>query len=443
MDIRLSDHFTYKKLIRFSLPAVSSMIFTSIYGIVDGFFVSNYVGAVAFASLNLVMPFITLVSGVGFMLGAGGSALVAQHLGMQENEKANRYFSLIVYTSVAAGIILGSFGAVFAPVISRVLGATEAMLPYSSLYLRINMTGITAFLIQQLFQTFLITAEKPKLGFIVTLIAGCSNMFLDWLFVGVLEFGLAGAAWATVLAQVVGGFVPLVLFCTKKDWIICLGKTKLEWAPLAKACSNGLGEFLNNVSGSIVGFLYNLQLIRYAGENGVAAYGVIMYVSFIFVAIYIGYSMGTAPVISFHYGAQNTDELKSLYRKSFVILLVADTVLSVISELLAGPLSRLFVGYASDLCNMTVRGLRIYSIAFVFMGFNFFASAFFAALNNGKIAAIMSVFRNLILQIIMIFLLPVFLDIDGLWTAAIGVESFALIMTFFFLIRNGKKYGYR
>jgi len=441
--IQLSDHFGYKKLLRFSLSPISAMIFTSLYGIVDGFFVSNYVGSTAFASLNLVMPFIMLIAGVGFMFGSGGCALVAMYLGMNEKEKANRYFSMIVYTTAAVGMTLGTLGFLLAPAVSGVMGASEDMLPFCVAYLRINMLGVTFFMLQQLFQSFLITAEQPRLGFLITVIAGCTNMVLDWLLVGVLRLGLAGAAWATILSQATGGIVPLVLFFRKREWPIRLGRTRFELPVIAKVCGNGISEFLSNISASIVGFLYNLQLMRYAGENGVSAYGVIMYISFIFVAIHIGYTMGVSPVVSYNEGARNVNELTSLYRKSLLMLLIANTVMTVVAELTAVPLSRLFVGYAPELYELTVRAMRIYSVSFLVMGFNIFGSAFFTALNNGTISAVLSVSRTLVLQLIMIFLLPALLGADGLWFVVVAVEGVGVLLTFFFLLRLGKRYGYR
>lgn len=443
MDIQLSDHFTYKKLLKFAWPPISSMVFTSIYGIVDGYFVSNYVGETPFASLNLVMPFLMLLAGVGFMFGAGGSALVGFYLGMEEKEKANRYFSLVVYSAIVVGTILSIAGYIASPQISEILGADANMMPYCILYLRINMLGNIFFTVQQLFQTFLITAEKPKLGFRITIIAGVTNMILDFLLVGVLGCGLAGAAWATVISQGVGGIIPLFLFIFKKDWLIHLGKTRFEWKIIWKTCSNGISEFLSNVSSSIVGFLFNLQLMKYAGEDGVSAYGVIMYVTFIFVAIYIGYNMGVAPVVSFHQGAGNKDELKSLYRKSLTIMFVTNITMFAISELLAMPMAKLFVGYRPELCEMTANGLRIYSVAFLIMGFNFFGSSFFTALNNGVVSAVISVARTLVLQIIAIYLLPMIFGTNGLWGVVIFVDTIGFIITLIFLISMGNRYGYR
>ena len=441
-NIQLSDHFTYKKLFRFVLSPICTMLFTSIYGIVDGFFVSNYAGNTAFASLNLVMPYIMMIASVGFMFGSGGNALVSMHLGLDEKKKAKEYFSLIVYTLIGIGVVLAAVSIVLAPGISKLLGASEAMLPYCVLYLRINMIGVVFFMLQNLFQVFLITAEKPRTGFAITLIAGCTNMLLDWILVGICDLGIAGAAWATVASQVVGGMVPLIYFAVSKSGILKLTGTRFEPKVIAKTCGNGVSEFLSNVSASIVGFLYNLQLMHYAGENGVSAYGVIMYVSFIFVAIYIGYSMGVSPMIGFNYGAGNKPELQNIFKKSVVILTMTNMTMFVMAEVLTVPMANIFVGYNHALNELTVRGMRIYSVAFLVMGFNVFASAFFTALSNGKISAIISVARTLILQLIMIYVLPALLDVDGLWAVVIAVEGMSMIVTVYYILKNRKNYGY-
>ena len=440
--IQLSDHFTYKKLFRFVLDPICTMLFTSIYGIIDGFFVSNYVGATAFASLNLVMPYIMMIASVGFMFGSGGNALVSLHLGLDEKQKAKEYFSLIVYTLIGIGVVLAGISFFLAPGISKLLGASEAMLPYCILYLRINMIGVVFFMLQNLFQNFLITAEKPRTGFVITLIAGCTNMVLDWFLVGICGLGIAGAAWATVTSQIIGGTVPFIYFLFSKFSILKLTSARFEIKVIAKTCGNGVSEFLSNVSASIVGFLYNLQLMHYVGEIGVSAYGVIMYVSFVFVAIYIGYSMGVAPIIGFDYGAQNKSELQNIFRKSVIILTITNISMFALAESLTAPMAKVFVGYSQELNELTIRGMRIYSIAFLVMGFNIFASAFFTALSNGKVSAILSVTRTLILQLIMIYLLPMLLDVDGLWAVVIAVEGISLIVTVYYILKNQKKYGY-
>lgn len=440
--IQLSDHFTYKKLFRFVFAPICTMLFTSIYGIVDGFFVSNYVGNTAFASLNLVVPYIMMVASVGFMFGSGGNALVSLQLGLDEKKKANEYFSLIVYTLIGIGVVLAAVSFFFAPEISRLLGASGAMLPYCVLYLRINMIGVVFFMLQNLFQNFLITAEKPRIGFVITLIAGCTNMLLDWILIGICGFGIAGAAWATVTSQIVGGTVPFIYFASSRSGILKLTGTRFEVKVIAKTCGNGVSEFLSNVSASVVGFLYNLQFMHYVGENGVSAYGVIMYVSFVFVAIYIGYSMGVAPLIGFNYGAGNKSELQNIFRKSLVILTITNITMFVMAEVLTVPMAKIFVGYNQSLNELTVHGMRIYSVAFLVMGLNVFASAFFTALSNGKISAILSVTRTLILQLIMIYVLPMLFDVDGLWAVVIAVEGISLIVAVYYILKNRRTYGY-
>ncbi|MCI7262674.1 MAG: MATE family efflux transporter [Clostridiaceae bacterium] len=441
-SIQLSDHFDCKRLLSFTLAPISAMFFTSLYSIVDGFFVSNYVGAAAFASLNLTMPYIMMIASVGFMFGSGGSALVSMYLGLGEKQKAKESFSLIVYVLIAVGTGLALLSEWLTPDISRILGASDSMMPYCVLYLRITMLGIVFFMLQNLFQAFLITAEKPKLGFIITLIAGCSNMIFDWLLVGVFHLGIAGAAWATVISQVLGGGIPFLYFLCPNSSRLRLASARWDFGVIIKSCGNGISEFLSNVSSSIIGFLYNLQLLHYAGEDGVSAYGVIMYVSFVFVAIYIGYSMGVAPIIGFHFGADNKKELQNVFKKSVVILGVTNVIMTVGSQIFADLLVRLFVGYDPKLYELTVTGMRIYSVAFLIMGYNIFASSFFTALNNGIVSAIISVSRTLVLEIIMIYFLPALFGVTGLWSVVIAVEGLGGIISLFFVLRNRRRYGY-
>ena len=440
--IQLSDHFSYGKMIRFTLPSICMMIFTSIYGIVDGFFVSNYVGAVPFAALNLAMPFIMILSAFGFMFGSGGTALVSMRLGMGEKRRANETFSLLTYVLLVSSIVLGILGAMIAPWICRLLGATEEMMPYAVQYTRINMLSLPLFMLQRMFQSFMITAERPHMGLVVTVISGCTNMVLDWLFVGVFSWGLAGAAYATVISEYVGGLIPLVFFLMPNNSPLRLGKTHFHWHDIVKASTNGSSEFLSVSASSIIGMLYNLQLLRYAGTDGVAAYGVIMYVNFVFTGIYFGYTMGISPVIGFHYGAENEDELKNLFKRSAKMLITASVVITILSELASRLLVGIFVGYDPELMALTVRGFRIYSIAFLFMGINIFGSGFFTALNNGGISAMLSVTRSLGLQLISIYLLPYLLGTDGLWLVVVVSDGLCLLLTIYLLARYRKKYHY-
>ena len=440
--IQLSDHFTAGRMIRFALPSIGTMIFSSIYGMVDGFFVSNYAGAVPFASLNLAMPFIMILSAVGFMFGSGGTALVSMLLGMQKPKKANEVFSLLTYIVIGCGIVLGLFGFFIAPQMAQLLGATKQMEPYSVLYIRINMIGLPFFMLQNMFQSFFITAEKPKLGFAVTLAAGFTNMFLDWLFVGVIGFGLGGAAAATVISEMVGGIIPIVYFFKPSSSTIHLGKTHMDGKAVLKACTNGSSEFLSNCATSIVGMLYNLQLMKYLGSNGVAAYGVIMYINFIFVGIYFGYTMAMAPVIGYNYGAQNHKELKNLFRTSIKLFAIAAVTLTALSELTAPFLVKISVGYDAELYALSVHAFRIYTIAFLFMGFNIFGSGFFTAINNGKISAILSVARSLVLELVSIYVLPLLFGADGLWCTVIAADGLCLILTVSMWVKYRNIYHY-
>ena len=444
MSIQLSDHFNYRKLIKFTLPSIAMMIFTSIYSVVDGFFVSNFAGKTPFAAINLIMPVLMILGTVGFMFGTGGTALVAKTYGEGDKEKANRYFSLFVYVVTAIGVILAIVGFVFIRPIAMLLGAESSLLENCVLYARIVLLALPFFILQVMFQSFLVAEEKPQMGLTVTVSAGLTNIALDALLVILLpqEHKLAGAAIATAMAQFVGGMVPLVFFIRNKNGILCLGKTKFDGSALFKACTNGSSEFMSNISMSIVGILYNLQLMKYAGENGVAAYGVMMYVSMIFSAAFVGYSIGTTPIIGYHDGAQNHDELKGLLRKSLVLVSSFGLAMILSAELLASPLSKIFVGYDAELFNLTVSGMRIFALSFGFMGFGIFASGFFTALNDGLTSALISFLRTLVFQSGAIMLFPVIWGIDGVWISVVVAEFMSLVLGGFFLIVKRKTYHY-
>lgn len=442
MRIRLSEHFTYKKLIRFVLPSVFMMIVTSIYCVIDGFFISNFVGKPPFAAINFIYPFIMILGGMGFMFGAGGTAIVSKIIGEKNRERANEVFSMIILFATLVGILLTVIGQVFMRPVAILLGASEEMLEYCVLYGRISVGFTTFFMLQNIFQSFLAAAEKPKIGLTVTIIAGCANALLDALFIALFKWGVAGAAVATGIGQLLGGVIPLFYFLRKNDSLLRLTKSKLEIKPLLKACGNGSSELLTNVASSIVGMLYNFQLMRYLGEDGVSAFGVLMYVQFIFLAIEIGYSIGSAPIIGYNYGAQNRVELKNVFRKSIVFMGVLGVVLSGFAQLFAVPLAKLFVGYNAKLFALTVGAFRIFSFSFLFSGINIYASSFFTALNNGVISAILSFLRALVFQALFILTLPALFDVNGIWWAIFATELFAFIVSLIFFIAKRKKYGY-
>ena len=442
MTVQLSDHFNYKRLFKFVFPSIIMMVFTSIYGVVDGLFVSNIVGKAAFAAINLIMPVNMIFGGIGFMLGTGGSALVAKTLGEKEPEKANRYFTMMILITAIIGVITSAIGIGIMRPVSVLLGADEAMLPTCILYGRIMMAFNVSFMLQNAFQGFLITAEKPSLGLGVTVVAGITNMVLDALFIGVFHWGVAGAAFATGLSQCVGGLIPLVYFLRPNRSLLKLVKTRLEMRPIVKACVNGSSEMVSSVTSSVVGILYNFQLLKYAGQNGVASYGVLMYVQFTLAAIFIGYSMGIAPVIGYHYGADNHSELKNLLKKSILLMVGIGGIMVLTAEVFAVPLAKIFVGYDVDLLNMTVHALRISSIAFLITGFNIFASSFFTALNNGGVSAAISFLRTFIFKFATVLILPMVVGLDGIWWADVSAELFAFLLSILFLVTQRKKYHY-
>lgn len=444
MGIQLSDHFTYQKLIKFTMPSMAMMIFTSIYGIVDGFFVSNFVGKTPFAAVNLIMPFLMITATVGFMFGTGGSAIVAKTFGEQKSALANSYFSLFVYVATALGVFFAVLGYIYIRPIAVFLGAEGELLKACVIYGRINMIGLPFFLWQLLFQSFFVTAERPNMGLRVTIASGVTNMVLDAVLVILLpqEYKLAGAAWATVLSQVVGGVVPLIYFFCPNSSILRLGKTRYDGKAILKAAVNGSSEFMSNVAMSVVAMLYNTQLLRFAGEDGVAAYGVMMYVSMIFAGAFIGYSIGTAPVVSYHFGAQNHDELKSILRKSLYMLGIFGAVMFIAAELTAPALAKFFVGYDEDLMKLTIHGARIGALSFLLMGFAMFSSGFFTALNDGVTSAIISFLRTLVFEAAAVIFLPMLLGVDGIWWAIVAAEMMAVVLAVFFLAVKQKKYHY-
>lgn len=444
MRIQLSDHFSYGKLIKFTLPSIAMMIFTSIYGIVDGFFVSNFAGKTPFAAVNLIMPVLMILGTVGFMFGTGGTAIVAKTYGEGDREKANSYFSLFVYLAFGLGVLLAVAGILFTRPIASFLGATGELLENCVVYARIILLALPSYVLQVMFQSFFVAAEKPNLGLTVTISSGVTNMVLDAVLVILLpqQHKLAGAAAATAMSQVVGGVVPLFYFFRKNDSILRLGKTRYDGRAVMKACVNGSSEFMSNISMSLVGILYNGQLMKYAGENGVAAYGVMMYVSMIFSAAFVGYSIGTAPIIGYHDGARNYTELYGLLRKSLTMIGIFGVGMVVSGELLATPLSKLFVGYDKELMDMTVSGFRIFALSFAFMGFAIFASGFFTALNDGVTSAIISFLRTLVFQCAAVIILPMLWGIDGVWISIIVAEVMAVVLSAIFLVAKRKKYHY-
>ncbi len=442
MKISISEHFTYRKLLRFVFPSIIMMIFTSIYGVVDGLFVSNFVGKTSFTAINLIFPLLMILGALGFMIGTGGTAIVAKTMGEGQDRKANEYFSMLVYLTAVGGILLTVLGLIFLRPAALLLGAEGEILDCCILYGRVNLIALPFFMLQNIFQSFFITAEKPKLGLAVTVAAGVTNMVLDALFVAVFRWGLFGAALATALSQFVGGALPVLYFASKNSSRLRLGRASFNGGVFLKTCTNGSSELMSNISASVVTMLYNFQLMNFAGDDGVAAYGVIMYVGFIFAAIFIGFSIGSAPIISYHFGAGNNSELRNMLRKSLVLVSFTGIVMAVTAIAAAGLLSSIFVGYDQALFDITVRGFTIYAFSYLICGFNIFGSSFFTALNDGLTSAVISFLRTLIFQTSCVIILPIIFKLDGIWFSVIAAELLAFAVTITFLLFKRKKYNY-
>ncbi|MCM1104259.1 MAG: MATE family efflux transporter [Clostridium sp.] len=442
MKIQLSEHFTYQKLLRFVFPSVMMMVFTSIYGVVDGLFVSNFAGKTAFAAINLVMPFIMILGGMGFMIGTGGTALVARVLGEGNREKANRYFSMLISLTVVLGLALTLIGMVCMRPVARLLGATPDMMGDCVLYGRIVIGFTTAFMLQNVFQSFLVAAEKPKLGLAATVAAGLTNVALDALFIAGFGWETTGAALATGISQCVGGLLPLLYFLFPNDSLLRLVRTKWELRPILRACANGSSELMSNLSTSIVSMVYNFQLMSYIGEDGISAYGVLMYVQFIFIAIFVGYSVGSAPIVGYHFGKQNRAEMKNMLKKGTLLMGGGGIALTALALLLAEPLARIFVGYDADLYELTRHAFTLFSFSFLLAGFNIFTSGYFTALNNGGVSAAISFLRTLVFQTGAVLILPRLFGVDGIWWAITAAELFAFVISVLFVFAKRKRYGY-
>ena len=449
--IHLSEHFNYSKLIRFVLPSVIMMVFISVYGIVDGFFVSNYAGEIPFAALNLIYPLIMILGSVGFMLGTGGNAVVSKALGEGGREKANRIFSMLIYATIILGVVLSLTGILIVRPVAELFAATEKnmtpqeraeLIEYCVLYARIILAALPAFMLQNAFQGFFVTAEKPRLGLYVTIAAGLGNVVFDALFVAVFEWGLAGAAIATALNQLIGGLLPLFYFARKNDSLLQLGKTRFDGNVFTHVCGNGLSELMTNISLSVVTILYNAQLMRYIGINGVSAYGIMMYIGFIFIGVYLGYSVGVAPIIGYHYGAENREELKNIYRKSLIIIITLGVFMTLLACIFSKQLSSIFISGDKELLKLTTRGLRIYALSFLMSGLNIFGSSFFTALSNGILSLGISFSRTFLCQVVAVLVLPMLFEVDGIWASVVLAEAVTLGLTVCLWLWKRKRYGY-
>ncbi|MDE6665035.1 MAG: MATE family efflux transporter [Ruminococcus sp.] len=442
MKIQISEHFTTKKLLSFCLPSIIMMVFTSVYGVVDGLFVSNYAGDTAFSAVNFIMPLLMAFGSLGFMFGTGGSAIVAKTFGEGKKDLANQYFTMIVCVNVIVGVILAVIGFIFLKPAAILMKASDEMLDYCLQYGKIIICVVPFFMLQNVFQSFFVAAGKPDMGLKISILSGVVNMIFDFLFIGIFRWGVTGAAAATALSQTVGAIIPVFYFFSKNDSSLHFVKFKFNKRIIFRTCTNGSSELMTNISMSVVNMLYNGQLMKYAGQDGVAAYGVIMYVSFIFVSIFIGFSIGSAPIVSFNYGAKNSDELKNILGKSISVIACTAVAMMLLSQIIANPLAKIFVGYKPELFDLTIHAFRIYAISFMISGFNIYGSSFFTALNNGAVSAVISFLRMFLFQMVMVLVIPMIFGLNGIWLSIIVAELLSLFVTLFFIFRNKSKYGY-
>lgn len=442
MKTKLAEHYTFAKLLTFTLPSIGMMIVTSIYGVVDGIFVSNIVGSEAFAAVNLIMPFLMILGSLGFMIGTGGSALVSRTMGEGDHQRAREYFSMLIQFVAVTGILISVTGFLFMRPIAGWLGATGTILEDCVVYGRVLMVSLTGYMLQNAFQSFLVVAERPRIGLAISIASGITNLIGDFLFIYVFRLGVFGAAAATALGECVGGMVPLIYFCKKRTGNLRLCRARMKLRPIGRACFNGSSEMLSNISMSLVNILYNMQLLKLIGPDGVVAYGIIMYIAFIFAATFIGYSIGSAPIIGYNYGAANKKELRNVMAKSYMIIVIAGIAMFLTAELLSKVLAGVFVSYDQGLMDLTVRAIRIFSVSFLFCGLSIFTSNLFTALSNGAVSALISFMRTLVFQVVMIYLLPIFFGLDGIWGAVVAAELLSLLLSLGMLWKYRKKYGY-
>lgn len=442
MAVQLSDHFTYRKLFAFVLPPIAMMLLTSVYTMADGLFVSHFVGKTAFAAVNFVFPVVILMAGLGSMFGTGGTALVAKTLGQRAEKRAKRYFTQIILLAGLLGVLMGVLGCIWLPEICRALGATPELLPDAVMYGRVMLAFLPCCILQWTFQSLLITAEKPKLAFWLSVAGGVTNIVLDAVFMAWCGWGVAGAAVATGISQVVAGLLPVLYFILPNSSLLRFRRTRLQPRPMLQACTNGASELVSSVSAAVVGMLYNYQLIRYFGEDGVAAYGVVMYVAFFFVALFIGYDMGSTPLLAYNHGAQNRAELRNLFRKSVVLVGTCGAVLAVAAVVFAHPVAVLFVGYSERLTVLTQHAFWVYGLSFALMGYNIFASGLFTAMNNGLVSAVISLLRTFVFQALAVLGLPLLFGMHGIWWSVSVAEVGALSVSLYLVWRYRKRYGY-
>ena len=437
----LAKKFTCGTLIRFALPTMVMMLFMSLYTIVDGIFVSRLIGTSALSATNIVYPVVNVVIAVAVMLGTGGSAVIARQMGEGKIAEAKRNFSWIVLIGVAAGFAVAALGTLFLDPLCRMLGATPELLGYCRDYLGTLLLFAPAAILQMLFQAFFVTAGKPALGLFLTVLAGISNALLDYLTMGPLDMGIRGAALATASGYLIPAVVGVLYFLFAKN-NLHFAKPSFDGRVLLRACGNGSSEMVTNISSAVITFLFNVMMLKYLGEDGVAAVTIVLYAQFLLTALYMGFSLGVAPVISYQYGSGDTGQLRKVYKICLGVTGVSAVAVFAASLLLAKGIVQIFTPLDSPVYGIAVRGFVLFSLSYLFSGCNIFSSALFTALSNGKVSAAISFSRTFVWIAFGLWALPELLHADGLWLAVPLAELLTVVLSVFFLQKLRARYGY-
>lgn len=441
MSYTIAKKFNLLSLLKFTVPAIIMMLFMSLYTIVDGIFISRFIGTTALSGLNIVYPFISFIHAVAIMFAAGGSAIIAIKMGEGKNDEARSAFSLIVYTGIFLGICISILGNVFIHEIIRFLGASPVLERYSYDYLKIIISFTPFFILQILFQTFFITAGKPELGLRMTIVSGITNAVLDYIFMKTFGMGMAGAALATVSGYFIIAMFGIVYFLKKRNNLYFV-KVKMKWEIIKDSCINGSSEMVTDISSGVVTFLFNIVMMKYMGEKGVAAITIILYSQFVFIAVYLGFSMGTAPIISYNYGNQNKAQLKRIFKICSKLIMSSSIGVFILSLIFARYIVGFFAPEGTEVYAIAKKGFSLFAIGYLFAGYNIFSSSLFTALSNGKISAIISFMRTLVFIVLGIFFLPMVFKVNGIWLAVPFAEILSILVSMYFIKRERNNYGY-
>lgn len=441
MTNSIAQKFNVFTLLKFAFPTMVMMVFMSLYTIVDGIFVSRLVGSNALSAVNIVYPVISLLIACGIMLSTGGSAIVARQMGEKREQEARENFSMLAVVSVLTGIVILVLGLMFLEPICRILGGTPVLLEDCKIYLGVLLGFGPLTMLQMLFQTFFVTAGKPGLGLGLTLTGGVVNMVLDYVFMGPMQMGVLGAALATGLGQAIMAVAGVVYFLKVKGNLYFV-KPVFRGNILLQSCGNGSSEMVSNLSTAVVTFLFNITMLKLAGEDGVAAITIVLYGQFLFTALYLGFSMGVAPVVSFNYGNQNHAQLKRIYKICIGFILGSSVFILGIALLFSEPIVGIFTGEENHTYELAVEGFFQFSFNYLFAGINIFASALFTSLSNGKISAIISFCRTFVFITVSIVLLPRVMGITGVWLSVPLAELVTLFISITYLKGQKEVYHY-